>query len=485
MTKTVRTRFAPSPTGELHLGNARIAVLNWLYARHCGGRFILRIEDTDIDRNVPEAEEEIEASLRRLGLDWDEGPDLGGPHGPYRQSERSELYRAAAARLLEMRAAFHCYCQPEELEAKRAAARARGEDPRYDGTCRDLSPEQERRLRERGIVPSIRFRVPSESVTVHDEIRGDVTFGADEFSDFVILKSDGLPTYNFAVVVDDSEMEISHVIRGVGHLSNTPRQVLLYRALAAAPPRFVHVPHVLGPDGTPLSKRHGARSLREYLDAGYPPAALINYLSLLSWSSPSGDEVLETDRLVREIDLSRLGVSNVILDPEKLEWLAGEHIRRMSPGALADRLAEFVDPALLPRDAASRIRVAEALRERITTFSGAAELLRQFKPPDPMQWSEAARAALETSGTRRTLEVAAEALASVEPWDGSRAMEAIREAGRAIGVKGRTLFMPIRAAVTGEIGGPDLADIFAIQGRETTLRVVGQAIQSLRDPDDS
>ena len=479
MTTTVRTRFAPSPTGELHLGNARIAVLNWLYARHCEGRFILRIEDTDVARNVPGAEEEIESSLRRLGLDWDEGPDIGGPHGSYRQSERSELYRAAAARLLEEGAAFHCYCRPEELEAKRGTALARGEDPRYDGTCRDLGPKEERLRRQEGIVPSIRFRVRPGRVTVHDEVRGDVVFDAEEFGDFVILKSDGRPTYNFAVVVDDSEMEITHVIRGVGHLSNTPRQVLLYRALAAEPPIFVHVPHVLGPDGTPLSKRHGARGLREYLDAGYPPAAVVNYLSLLSWSSPDGDEVLDPDRLVREIDLSRLGASNTTLDPEKLEWIAGEHIRRMSPETLADRLAEFVDPALLPEDTAQRVRVAAALRERITTFAGAAELLHQFNPPDPMRWSEAARAALHEPGVRRTLAAVAEALALVEPWEGARAMEAIRAAGRLVGVKGRALFMPVRAAVTGEIGGPELADILAIQGRETTLRVLRQVLESL------
>ena len=475
-----RTRFAPSPTGELHLGNARIAVLNWLYARHCGGRFVLRIEDTDVDRNLPQSEAEILESLHRLGLDWDEGPDVGGDHGPYRQSERTASYHDYAKRLLETGAAFRCYCTPEELESRKEAALASGANPVYDGSCRDLNSEDQRRFRDQGIAPSVRFVIPAGHVVVHDVVRGAITFDAAEFGDFVILKSDGLPTYNFAVVVDDAAMEISHVIRGVGHLANTPRQVMVYQALELEPPTFVHVPHVMGPDATPLSKRQGARSLREYLDAGYHPDALVNYLSLLSWSSPSGDEVLPPDRLIGEIDLSRIGASNVRLDPEKLEWLSGEYIRRMRPEDLAERIVETLGTEAFPDARGSRIRIASAIQERVTTFSAASRFLPQFYPPDPMQWEPEAMECLRDHGVLRTLDEASKILMGVEDWNGETAMVGIRVAGKEAGVKGRQLFMPIRAAVTGSLQGPELVNVFEIQGKATTLRVIAQASQHLR-----
>jgi nondiscriminating glutamyl-tRNA synthetase len=463
----IRTRFAPSPTGELHLGNARIAVLNWLYARHGSGQFILRIEDTDVDRNLPDSEAEIISSLRRLGLNWDEGPDVGGAWGPYRQSERAHIYRQVAQRLAE-------------LEAKKQAALARGEHPRYDGTCRNLSAEDEQRHRDRGVVPSVRFTVPEGDVAVRDEVRGTIVFDGAEFSDFVILKSDGMPTYNFAVVVDDSGMQISHVIRGVGHLANTPRQVMLYEALGAKPPVFVHIPHVLGPDGSPLSKRHGARSLREYLDEGYHPDALVNYLSLLSWSSPSGDEVLPPPRLIEEIDLGRLGASDVRLDPEKLEWLSGEYIRRMQVDELAARLAEHLEPQAYPDRDGHRVRIASAVQERINVFTGAARFLPQFYPPDPMRWDSEALRVLHAARVPELLQAVHSALQALEHWDGEAVIAAIRSAGKQVGIKGRELFMPVRAAVTGTTQGPELVDIFEVQGKLGALRVIEQAWQESR-----
>jgi nondiscriminating glutamyl-tRNA synthetase len=472
---TVKTRFAPSPTGELHLGNARIAVLNWLYARHSGGRFVLRIEDTDVDRNLPGSEDEIMESLRRLGVTWDEGPDVGGAAGPYRQSERTALYRDYAEKLLKAGAAFHCYCQPDELEVKKEAAIARGARAVYDGTCRRLTPEQEERYREQGRVPAIRFRVPADQVVVNDIIRGTIVFEPEEFGDFVIVKSDGLPTYNFAVVVDDCGMAITHVIRGVGHLANTPRQVMLYHALDIEPPTFVHVPHVLSPDGAGLSKRHSARSLREYLDEGYHPDALVNYLSLLSWSSRSGDEVLPPDRLIGEIDLARLGASDVKMDPDKLEWLSGEYIRQMSPGELAARLAEHLDPESYPDRGEDRVRIARAIQQRITTFNGAARFLPQFYPPVPMSWTPEALEVLQAPEASRTLAAVHTALETLEEWSGEAIIAAIRAAGTEAGAKGKKLFMPVRAAVSGSTQGPELADIFEIQGRDTSLRVIAEA----------
>ena len=293
----VRTRFAPSPTGELHAGNVRIAVLNWLVARHHHGDFILRIEDTDADRTVAEAEARIMEDLRWLGLDWDEGPDIGGPHAPYRQSERLDRYDQRARELLDAGAAYRCFCTPEALQQAREAARAAGRSPRYPGTCRALSEEEAAR-RAGTEEHTLRLRTPDEGeVAVDDVIRGRVTFDASEIGDFVIRRSDGLPTYNFAVVVDDAAMAVSHVIRGAGHLSNTPHQLLVYRALGEPSPTFAHAPTVLGPEGGKLSKRTGARPLRTLREEGLHPDGVVNYLSLLGWSSPSEDEVLTRARL--------------------------------------------------------------------------------------------------------------------------------------------------------------------------------------------
>jgi nondiscriminating glutamyl-tRNA synthetase len=476
---SVRTRFAPSPTGELHLGNARIAVLNWLYARHCGGRFVLRIEDTDADRIVPGAEEEILRSLRWLGLDWDEGPDRGGPYGPYRQSERSPIYRDFAARLLERGAAFHCYCDPAVLEAKRRAALARGESPRYDGTCRELTPTQERRFLEQGIRPSVRFRVRTGTVRVRDLLKGEVTFDADAQGDFVILKSDGRPTYNFAVVVDDLVMEITHVIRGIGHLANTPRQVLLYEALGAAPPVFVHVPHVRGPDGEPLSKRRNAPSLRDYEREGIHPDAIVNYVSLLSWSSPSGDEVLDRDRLVREIDLRRLGARDAVVDPAKLRWLSGKHIQRMPAPELAHKLREYAGPEAPDVAPELWVRIAEAVRDRVQTFAEVRDFLPIFFPPEPIPFAAAALEALAQPGTPELLEAVADALEKTE-WHRDALRAALREAGAARGASGRALYRPVRLAVTGREEGPELADVLWVQGRERSVRLLRQAAEAAR-----
>jgi nondiscriminating glutamyl-tRNA synthetase len=314
---------------------------------------------------------------------------------------------------------------------------------------------------------------------IEDVVRGEIVFDAAGFGDFIIMKSDGLPTYNFGVVVDDSSMEISHVIRGVGHLANTPRQVMLYRALGRQPPTFVHVPHVLSPDGSPLSKRHGARSLGEYLEGGYHPDALTNYLSLLSWSSPSGEEVLPPDRLIDEIELERLGASDVRIDPDKLEWLSGEYIRSMSVEDLADRLVQQLGRELLPDRNGDRLRIASAIQERITTFAGAAQLLPQFYPPDPMEWSPEALDVLSGTEVRGTLLAVITKLKGVEDWSGETALVAVRAAGKEIEVKGRGLFMPVRAAVTGETQGPELVDVFEVQGKSTTLRVIEQTCEHL------
>lgn len=464
----VRTRFAPSPTGALHLGNARTAALNWLYARQQGGAFVLRFEDTDLERHVEGAERDILEALDWLGLDRDEGPSAGGEHGPYRQSERLEIYREHAARLLAEGRAYRCYCTTEELEVRRAEARAEKGDVRYDGRCRDLSPEEERSFAAAGRHPSIRFRVGPETVHYRDRARGDLTVEGERLGDQVILRPDGRPTYNFAVVVDDLLMEITHVIRGAGHLSNTPKQVLFYDAFGAAPPEFLHLPSVLAPGGGKLSKRAGAPGLLEYRDRGYHPDGVLNYLSLLSWSSPSGEEVLSRGQLIAEVDLDRIGVANPEVDPEKLRWLSGQHYRHES--------IEVVEEALGARMAgrfdleARQLRaLAEVLRERIQILADA-DPVCQLVLPEPDLSSAAAAEALAEPTADQALRHVVRRWENLDRWGRVELKEELAGAGREAGLKGRLLYHPVRAALTGAVQGPDVPDVAFILGRETTAR---------------
>jgi len=338
----MRVRFAPSPTGHLHVGNARTALFNWLLAHGKDGTFILRIEDTDAERSTRESETGILEDLRWLGLDWDEGPDVDGQHGPYRQSERLHLYASYANELLAAGHAYHCFCSPTKLEADRQADLAAGRPPRYRGTCRGLSREEAQVRIDRGERPVVRFKVPENvEVTFHDLVRGDVTFNSEVISDPVIVRSDGRPAYNFAVVVDDALMKITHVIRGEDHISNTPRQVLIYRALGFSPPEFAHLSLVMGPDHTPLSKRHGATSVAEFRQRGYLPEALVNYLALIGWSPGGDEELLPVDELARRFALGDVGHSAGVFDVEKLAWMNRYYMKAASPARLAAEAARY------------------------------------------------------------------------------------------------------------------------------------------------
>src|SRR3954463_14006093 len=332
-----RVRFAPSPTGQLHVGNARTALFNWLLARGQEGTFILRIEDTDAERSSRESEEAIVRDLRWLGLDWDEGPDIGGGHGPYRQSERLHLYQSYAKELLTADAAYHCFCSTTQLDIDRQEALAAGRPARYAGTCRRLSREQAAARIAAGERPAIRFRVPEErDVVFTDAVRGDVRFQTDVIGDPVIVRADGTPAYNFAVVVDDALMAVTHVVRGEDHISNTPRQILLYEALGFAPPTFAHLSLVMGPDHSPLSKRHGATSVAEFRAKGYLPEALVNYLALIGWSPGGGDELLPIDELARRFSLENVGHSAGVFDEEKLAWVNRHYLKIADPRRLAE-----------------------------------------------------------------------------------------------------------------------------------------------------
>ena len=486
---TRRTRFAPSPTGHLHVGNARTALFNWLFTRHHGGSFILRIEDTDKERSRPEYEETILEDLRWLGLDWDEGVGREGDSGPYRQSERGGQYRTAAGRLLEQGHAYYCFCSEERLEADREADRKAGLMPRYPGRCRSLALEETRARLEGGERAALRFRVPEGKIEFEDGIRGRIEVDARVIGDPVLVRGTGSPAYNFAVVVDDIGMRITDVIRGEDHLSNTPRQVLLYRALGATPPRFTHLPLVLGMDGSPLSKRHGDTSLRRYRERGYLPAAVVNYLSLLGWAPPAGHEVLSREELVRQFELSRVTKAAGVFDPVKLDWVANQHLRTVDAATLADLATPFLQKeGLLPGEVTPPIRVwlghlLELLKESIASLdqvpnSPGARLVLRFEPRVSLAQPEA-EAVLRDPEARQVIRTFTEQLDPKRGLTLEAYHRAADETGRRTGAKGKSLYRPIRVALSGAVSGPELVRLIPLieeaAGLDLPRRVPGCA----------
>jgi glutamyl-tRNA synthetase/nondiscriminating glutamyl-tRNA synthetase len=461
----IRVRFAPSPTGLLHVGNARTALFNWLLARGAGGRFVLRIEDTDAERSTDASASAILDDLRWLGLDWNEGPDIGGAYGPYRQSERLPLYRSHADRLIESGAAYRCFCTADALESARAAAIAAGQVPRYVGTCRAVPPDAARARAEAGESFAVRFRVPDVSaVRFTDVVRGTISTETTMLGDFVLLRQSGLPAYNFAVVVDDALMAITDVIRGEDHVSNTPRQVLLYEALGYDAPRFAHVSLVMGPDHAPLSKRHGATSVGEFRQQGILPEALVNYLALLGWSPGQDEELLPIDELARRFRVEDVSRSASVFDPGKLAWMNRHYQRAADP----DRLTSLIWPVLetagyVTTDTpAARAFVTTAVLPMVT---GAVDRLADvparvasvFTYPEGESLEAAAEALVaDTPEARGVVTALAQALSG----HARLTRETYREVAQAVrqhtGVKGRALFHTIRVALTGCESGPEL-----------------------------
>jgi len=468
---SVRTRFAPSPTGRLHLGNVRTAVINWLLARRGGGSFILRIEDTDTSRNVRGGEKGILEDLRWLGLDWDEGPDVGGPHAPYRQSERGARYDAAVDALLAAGRAYPCFCVEEELGADAEAGKGGREVHRYPGRCRHLSAAERARRSAEGPAPLIRFAVPEgvDGVEIQDEVFGRISFPMSELDDFVIRRSDGRVTYNFAVVVDDIDMEITHVVRGVGHLSNTPKQALVFDALGRPRPTFAHLPTVLGADGRKLSKREGASSVAELRAEGYPPVAVLNYLSLLGWSHPEEREVLTRDELVAASGLDRIGRSDTQVDPAKLRWISAQHLAREELRELVAHVAPFVDRARFPGAAERLPEVVDALRTRLGTYAEVNDHLPLLFP-DSGALARARAEVLASPESRALLEAVRDRLQRSTEWSSGALGTAVREVGTAVGARGPRLFHPLRKALIGSEDGPDLGKILAAIGRAEAVR---------------
>lgn len=429
----IRVRFAPSPTGHLHVGGARTAIFNWLFAKHHRGTFIIRVEDTDQARSTRESEAMVLDDLRWLGLQWDEGPDVNGPHAPYRQSERVERYHAVAQELLGRGVAYRCYCTEEELEAKRKQAEAENRPPHYDLKCwidrRD----------DANAPHAMRFHVPDDGdVTIDDKIRGEVTWRRESLGDFILVRSDGLPTYNFSVVVDDHDMEITDVIRAEEHLTNTHRQVLIYRAMGWSVPEFAHVSLILGPDRTKLSKRHGATSVSQYAEDGYLAEAMVNYLTLLGWSAPDGREVFDRAFAIEHFALDRVNSAPAVFDAQKLDWLNGQYIHAMSAAELRPLVAPFFDAPWLEEG----IDVVKTSVTRLTQFREALGFVTDYTPPEiDRPFAEALVTELRTNGMP-------------EDADGVKAMN--ERLKTATGLKGKALFMPLRLALTGLDHGPEL-----------------------------
>ncbi|MGB7218186.1 MAG: glutamate--tRNA ligase [Vicinamibacterales bacterium] len=465
-----RVRFAPSPTGYLHVGGARTALFNWLFARRHGGVFILRIEDTDVERSSAEMVDGILDGLRWLGLDWDEGPLVGGPHGPYFQSERLDHHRAMAARLVESGSAYYCYCAPDELKAKREAA---GGASVYDRTCLRLNAD-EIAARERERRPrAVRFKIPPGAVRFDDLVHGSIEVDAAAIEDFVVLRSDGHPTYQLSVVSDDVEMKITHVVRGDDHISNTPKQILLYRALGEPVPQFAHVPLILGADKKRLSKRHGATSVMEYAKQGFLPEAMVNFLALLGWSPGIGNqELFGLDELAKVFALEGISGGNAVFGPDKLDWFNQQYIMRLEPGELAKRLrpsfeaAGLWDASLLGDRRAWFFSVVELLKPRAKRLGDFAVQGRLFLV-DQIEYDQAAvEKHLRAAGMGEHLSTLDAALGALPVFDAGPIEAALRGVAEGRGVKAASLIHATRVAVTGTTVSPGLFEVLVLVGRE-------------------
>jgi glutamyl-tRNA synthetase len=479
---TVRVRFAPSPTGFLHIGGARTALFNWLYARKNTGTFVLRIEDTDTERSTDESVQAILEGLTWLGLNWDEGPGVEGRVGPYFQSQRLEIYQPYLNQLLAQGHAYYCYCTAEEVEARRQRARDKGGIPRYDGKCRDLSPSDQQNYLDQGRSRVIRFRVPKGETLMSDLIRGRTVFQNHTLEDFVIQKSDGLPTYNFAVVIDDALMDITHVIRGDDHIANTPRQILIYQALGFALPAFAHIPMILGTDRSRLSKRHGATAVTQYRDEGYLPEALLNYLALLGWSYDGSQQIFSVPEMVTKFTLEKVSKNPAIFDGDKLVWLNGQYIRGMAKDEFIRRGLPYlvqggvVSIPLTERETLIWNQVAPLIQEKLklmTQIPGACD----FFFFEEITWTQDALATIFDN------EIAVNLLSNVcSKW---RMMDeftpeviekSVREYADELGIKAASLIHPLRAALTGKTVSPGIFELAAILGKDVCIRRIEQVL---------
>ena len=471
----VRVRFAPSPTGYLHVGGARTALFNWLFARRQGGTFVLRIEDTDAERSSWEMVTGIVEGLRWLGLDWDEGPDVGGPHAPYFQSQRLDKHRAMAERLVADGHAYYCYCSPERIQATRQAAEAAGGGWMYDRACRARSAEEIAQLDAVGAPRAIRFLVPDGQTTFDDQVHGPIGFDNANIEDFVILRSDRQPTYHLSVVADDIDMAISHVVRGDDHISNTPKQVLLYQAFGQPVPSFAHVPLILGPDKKRLSKRHGATSVTEYQRAGYLAEAMVNFLALLGWSPGDDRELFTRDELIQAFTLEGISGGSAVFNPEKLEWMNQQHIMRLTAQELAVRIEPLMRAAGLWREEFGGterqwlLQVMELFKPRLKRLVNFIDDARPLLV-DRIDFDEqAVRKHLARAELRDPFSKLRQALTEAADFNQATLEHLLRDVAARQGVKPGALIHATRVAVTGRGISPGLFEVLELLGRERTL----------------
>ena len=476
----IRVRFAPSPTGYPHLGNIRTALFNWLFARHHGGKFILRIEDTDVARMVEGATEAIIDSLKWLGLDWDEGP--------YFQSQRLPRYQEIARKLVDLGDAYLCYCTPRRLEAMRQEQARRKQPPKYDRHCRELTGEEKAQLEGSGVTPVVRFKTPLEGETSFDDlIRGKVTFQNDTLDDFVLLKSDGYPTYHLANIVDDHLMAISHVLRADEWLSSTPRHILLYRALEWPPPQFAHLPMILGEDRAKLSKRHGAATITDYQKQGYLPEAMLNFLSLLGWSLDDKTELLSREELIKHFTLERVSKTAAIFNQQKLEWMNGVYLRRLTPEQFSARAAPFLEQELPPEvkrplDQDYIARITPLVQERARTLAEVPSLA-DFFFLDELEYDPGLLIkGMDAASATGALKTSRERLQSLEPWDDASLENVLRPLAAELGLSTSKFFGLLRVAVTGRTASPPLFQTMSVLGKKRCLDRLATAGKRINRP---
>lgn len=476
MCKEVRVRFAPSPTGPFHIGGARSALFNYLVAKHSGGTFVVRIEDTDQKRSTRESEENIKEALKWLGITWDEGIDVGGGYGPYRQMERLDLYKQYTDKLLAEGKAYYCFCTPEELEAEKEAQMKDGETPVYSGHCSHLTQEQIDQYIKEGRPYVIRIKTPkNETIEFDDLVRGHVAFDSNKVGDFVIVKSDGIPVYNYCVVLDDALMHITHVIRAEEHLSNTPRQIVLYHALGFDVPKFAHVSLILGADKKKMSKRHGATSVQQYRDLGYLPDAIFNFLTLLGWTPEGDQEIFSRDELIRQFTMDRVAKNPAVFDIEKLNWINFHYMKQLD----ADQLLDVCLPHLQKAGYAAEHPTAEesawlkdicwAMREHVQYGAQITDAVKVFFTDEYAPENEETAAVLQEESAPAVLKMFRDELAALDEVTADTVQPLFKKITKGLKVKGKFVYMPIRVAVTGVMHGPDLNVIVALMGRDKVI----------------
>ncbi len=488
MSEEVRVRIAPSPSGNLHIGTARTALFNYLYAKKVGGKFVLRIEDTDAERTSQAYIDNIFDSLKALGLNWDEGPDVGGPYGPYTQSERFDIYPKYVQELLDKGFAYECYCTPEELEAEKEEATKNKKAYVYSKKCENLTEEEKAKLRAEGRKPAIRFSIDKARKAFHDSpvihfedlVKGDLHQDTSLIGDFVIMKSNGSPTYNFAVVIDDMLMKISHIIRGEDHISNTFKQILIYEALGAEVPRFGHLGMILAPDRSKLSKRHGATAVSEFVEKGYLTEALINFVALLGWAPSDGVEIKNVDEIAQDFRIHEVSSSNSVFEYDKLNWMNGQYIKKLSTEELKERLKPFLTKYDLSElNDEQYTRMVEVTREPLTILSDITDAVPYFFGKDVVVDDEVQTTVLDTETSQEVLKAFVE---QAKDWEWTEEnlhekLEVFRGEFKEKGIKPKVTMWAIRGAVTGRTRGADMTAVLAILGKDKVLNRAKKAIK--------